>query len=184
MMSIKENDFFAREAKDVARGLLGKYICRKNGDTEERFMITQTEAYYHDEIDDNGKWICYGAPKTKEQAKRLVSAALFDKPGTWCVYGGQLLLSVTNDEYPDNVLIKKIKDAEGTTYGPDGVAKTLHLYKSKPEYCGCHRQFSLADDAALYLADGQEVKERLPRERVNIKSDKKRKIRYNFGVQE
>lgn len=179
MKSIRENDFFTRKSEEVARDLLGKFICRKNGDTEERFMITETEAYYHDEKDDNGKWICYGAPKTKEQAKRLVSAVLFDKPGTWCVYGGQLLLSVTNDEYPDNVLIKRIKDAEGTIYGPDGVAKTLHLYKKKTGYCGCHGQYSLADDAALYLADGHEVQSKKCK-RVNIKNDKE----YNFRIKE
>lgn len=174
MKSIKENDFFARKSEEVARDLLGKFICRKNGDTEERFMITESEAYYHDEKDEDGKYFCYGVHKTK------VNEPLYDIPGTWCIYDGLLLLSVTNENYPDNVLIRSIKDESGTVYGPNAFAYELHLYQKDPNYCGCHGQFSLADDAALYLADGKEGREIVCNKRVNIKNS----MKYNFQIEE
>lgn len=110
--SLKENDFFLREANKVARDLLGKYICGKDG---KKFQIVATEAYYHEEKDEAGKKICYGAEKTKEEVQKDngVTAALFDRPGTWCIYHGQLLLSVMSDQFPDNVLIKTVKTERG-----------------------------------------------------------------------
>lgn len=164
--SVKEADFFKRKAEDVACNLLGKYICCKGG--KEKYMIIETEAYYHDEKYENGKHICYGANKTKAEAKRLVSAPLFELPGTWCIYGGQLLLSVTNDEFPDNVLIKKVKSEAGKILGPDLIAHNLHLYKKDRDYCGCHGQYSLSEASNLYLADGQEVSNIICSPRVRI----------------
>ncbi|WP_159438273.1 DNA-3-methyladenine glycosylase [Massiliimalia massiliensis] len=166
-----KQDFFIKDSVVVAQKLIGKFVCRKNGETEERYQIIETEAYYHWEIYDNGKYICYGGGKTKEEAKKFVSAPLFDRPGTWCVYGGQLLLSVTDDKYSDNVLIKKIQDKNGKEYGPDKIAKTLHLYKSKPEYCQCHGKYSLCDDSPLYLVDGEKV-ETESKSRINVKDEK------------
>ena len=169
---IQEQDFFARSAEEVARDLLGKaIICKASG---ESYLITETEAYYCDETGSNGKPICYGAGKTKVTAKGLVCSALFEQPGTWCIYGGQLLLSVTDNEHPDNVLIKEIKSKSGKVFGPNDMAKTaLHLYKSYPDYCGCHGQFSRSEDSALYLSDGVEPSEIHCCGRINVSSDKK-----------
>ena len=85
--NLNDKSFFTREAKDVANDLLGKYICSKDG---KKFQIVATEAYYHEEMDETGKKICYGAEKTKEevQGDSNVTAALFDRPGTWCIYDG------------------------------------------------------------------------------------------------
>lgn len=177
---IKNREFFTRKAEEVACDLLGKFICYKNGKVETRYQIIETEAYYHDEKDNDGKLICYGADKTKDEAKSLVSAPLFEQPGTWCIYGGQLLLSVTNDEHPDNVLIKIIKDTEGKVYTPDEIARTLHLYKRETNYCNCHGQHSLDDNAHLYLTDGQITPRFICSKRVNINNDKK----YNFKIDE
>ena len=118
---------------------------------------------------------------TKEHAegKKLITAALFDRPGTWCVYGGQLLLSVTDDERPDNVLIKSVKNEKGELLGPDAMAKSLHLYKSKTDYCGCHGKYSLSKDAGLFLEDGEGVSAPiLASKRIRIKDDKK----LNFSI--
>ncbi len=169
--SLNDKNFFTREAKEVAKDLLGKYICRKGG---QKFQIVATEAYYHDEKDVTGKKICYGADKTQEYSlkKHLVSAALFDQPGTWCIYGGQLLLSVTNEQFSDNVLIKAIKTESGDFLCPDKIAHTLCLYKSKPEYCNCHGQHSLDTESHLYLIDGEEPLKIFSLQRKNI-SDKK-----------
>ena len=170
--SIMEQGFFTRDAESVARDLLGKYVCCK----EDKYLIVETEAYYHDES------FCYGAGMTKEHAegKKLITAALFDRPGTWCVYGGQLLLSVTDDERSDNVLIKSVKN-EKEPLGPDAMAKSLHLYKSKTDHCGCHGKYSLSKDAGLYLEDGEDVSAPiLASKRVNISDDKM--LNFNIDV--
>ena len=166
-----ENDFFSRNAKAVASDLLGKYICSKDG---KKFRIVATEAYYYDETDENGKKICYGADKTKEEARKKsrVVAALFDRPGTWCIYGGQLLLSVTNDQISDNVLIKAVETENGESLGPDKMAQALHLYKRKPGYCNCHGQYSLDAGSNLYVIDGKAPSKISAVPRINIKSKK------------
>lgn len=176
---IKDSNFFTREAKAVACDLLGKFICSRHDNVETKYQIIETEAYYHDETDYDGKLICYGANKTKSEAKRFVCAPLFAQPGTLCVYCGQLLLSVTNDEHPDNVLIKSIKDAQGKIYKPHGIAETLNLYKSKENYCNCHGQHSLDNNSHLYLKDGRTVSSFSCSKRVNIKNDQKYKFRID-----
>lgn len=163
--SIKEPDFFTRTAEEVALDLLGKYICRKGG--EEKYLIFETEAYYHYEE------FCYGHSKSKAEAQKLACGPLFEEPGTWCVYGGQLLLSVTSDELPDNVLIKRLKDKDGNTLGPDKIAHCLHLYKSKPEHCGCSGQHSACENSPLSIADGEDAAICPPLKRINIKDEKK-----------
>ena len=80
--------FFERDAAAVAKDLLGGTILYRGKDGAHRYWITETEAYYHDEQDKRGKLICYGAGKSKSAAQSDVSAPLFSKPGTWCVYGG------------------------------------------------------------------------------------------------
>lgn len=99
-------EFFTGKSSEVAKGLIGATILSK-ANNMKKYFVRETESYDHDEVDNNGKSICYGAAKSKHEAKskHLVSAPLFDLPGTWCVYDGQLLLSVTDDVYPDNVSI-------------------------------------------------------------------------------
>lgn len=170
--NIEEQNFFARDAKEVANDLLGKFICCK--DRNEKYLIVETEAYYYEEE------FCYGHDKIKEDAKKLVSAPLFECPGTWCIYGGQLLLSVKDDKYSDNVLIKSVKDEGGKILGPDKMAQSLHLYKSKSDYCGCHGQYSLSNNSRIYLVNGQEISKIICAKRVNIKSDKELNFKINI----
>lgn len=168
-MSKKLNDksFFTREAKEVAKDLLGKYICSNYC---KKFQIVATEAYYHEETDEVGKKICYGVKKTD------VTAALYDRPGTWCIYHGQLLLSVMSDQFPDNVLIKAVKGENGEILGPDKMAYALCLYKSKPGYCNCSGQHSLDTESDLYLTDGEKPVKVSSFPRINIKS--KEQLRF------
>lgn len=171
-------DFFEKDAATVAKGLLGATITFRFGNQTKRYTITSTEAYYHDEYDKKGKKICYGAEKTKAEAQSDVSAPLFSTPGTWCVYGGQLLLSVMDNVYSDNVLIKEIQAENGVRFGPDGIAKELHLYKSKPEYSDCHGRFSLYGCAVL-LTDKIDSPLFHVDKRVNIASDDLLKFDYS-----
>lgn len=177
-MSEFTQKFFENDVATVAKRLLGATITFQFDNKISKYKITSTEAYYHDEYDNNGKKICYGAEITKLKAQNNVSAPLFSTPGTWCIYGGQLLLSVTDDVYPDNVLIKEIQNENGVTFGPDGIAKELHLYKSKPGYCDCHGKFSLCG-CSLLLSDKIDSPSFTTDKRVHIESDKHLKFNYS-----
>lgn len=179
-MSKFTQDFFAEDAATVAKGLLGATLTFQFGSQTKKYMITSTEAYYHDECDNKGKKICYGAEKTKADAQNAVSAPLFSTPGTWCVYGGQLLLSVTDNVFSDNVLIKEIQDETGVCLGPDSIAKELHLYKSKPDYCYCHGKFSLCG-CSLLLGDKIDTPSFNTDKRVNI--DSYEQLKFNYAAE-
>lgn len=176
---IINRDFFEEKAEVVARDLIGKYICYNN----KEYQITKTEAYYHDEQDRNGKYFCYGVKSdTGKNNKTCATVPLFRAPGTWCVYGGQLLLSVTSSEFPDNVLIKQIKTLDGKVYNTDGIAKTLRLYQTYPEsnYWSFHGLDSLSERAVLCLTKGQDIAD------IKIKSDERDNInncqKYKFSI--
>lgn len=180
---ITDRDFFERKAEEVARDLLGKFICCKND--EQKYQIIETEAYYHDEKSESGKYFCYGVKDdTGKNSKTCATIPLFRNPGTWCIYGGQLLLSVTNSEFPDNVLIKQVKTPDGETYKTDKIAKALRLYQKHPKsnYWNFHGLDSLINEAALYLTERQNM----PctainnNKRVNINNGQK----YNFKLGE
>ena len=178
---ITNREFFKGKAEKVARELLGKFICCKNNG--QKHQITETEAYYYDEKDSNGKFFCYGVKKdTGEKSKTCATIPLFRDPGTWCIYGGQLLLSVTSSEFPDNVLIKQIKTPDGEVYKTDKIAKALRLYQTYPEsnYRSFHGLDSLSDESVLYLTEGQDIPD------IKIKSDKRVNIndcqKYNFSI--
>lgn len=173
-------DFFERKAEEVARELIGKYIYYNN----KEYQITKAEAYNHDEQDRNGKYFCYGVKSdTGENNKTCATVPLFRAPGTWCVYGGQLLLSVTNSAVPDNVLIKEIKPLDEEPYGPDKIANVLRLYqkKSNSNYWNFHGLDSLSEKAVLYLAEDQNASEIKIKsdERINIKNCQK----YRFSME-
>ena len=176
-MSKFTQDFFKSDPATVAKGLLGATISFQCGNRIKNYTITSTEAYYYDEYDNKGKKICDWAEKTNAEAQNAVSAPLFSTPGTWCVYGGQLLLSVTDNVYPDNVLIKEIQDENGISFGPDGMAKELYLYKSKPNYCDCHGKFSLCG-CSLLLTDKIDTPSFNKDKRVNIDSNECLKFNY------
>ena len=177
---IVNRKFFEEKAEIVARHLIGKYICYNNNE----YQITKTEAYYHDEKDRNGKYFCYGVKSdTGENNKTCATIPLFRAPGTWCVYGGQLLLSVTNSSIPDNVLIKEIKPLDEGPYGPDKIANVLLLYqkKSNSNYWNFHGLDSLSEKAVLYLAEDQNAP------KIKIKSDERINIKncqkYRFSME-
>lgn len=181
---ITDRKFFEHKAEEVAQNLVGKFICYNN----EAYLITKTEAYYHDEQDYNGKYFCYGVKdKGGANSKTYATFPLFRSPGTWCVYGGQLLLSVTSSDVSDNVLIKEIESQDGTIYRSDGIAtKIFRLYQkfSNSNYWDIHGMDSLSGESILYLSEDTDkpnpAKEPRQYKRININSDKK----YLFSMYE
>lgn len=87
------------------------------------------------------------------------------------------MLSVTNGEIPDNVLIKEIKALNGKEYTTNDIAIALRLYQkySDSNYWDFHGLDSLSEEATLYLIENQEVQniDIKEGERKNIRNDQK-----------
>lgn len=180
MRKITDRKFFERKSEDVARDLIGKYICC-NG---KYYQIIETEAYYYDEQDKNGKYFCYGVKDaTGEYSKTYASIPLFRIPATWCIYGGQLLISVTSDKMPNNVLIKAVKAQDNNDLGPDKMAAAMKLYQKceSSNYWDFHGVDPLSTYVNLYLSE-DENQPRLNiknKPRVNISDNKP----FNFFIE-
>lgn len=173
---ITDRSFFTKPAEELAQDLIGKFIyCEDN---KQKYQIIETEAYYHNEKDYNKKYFCYGVKKdNKDNYENSITNAtmpLFRNPGTWCIYGGQLLLSATNMNLPDNVLIKKIKTDYGELLSTDKIAKELLLYQKElnSNYWKIHCLDSLLEGANLYLLEGSAIPY-ISQKRINIKNDSK-----------
>lgn len=170
---ITDRSFFIKPAEKLAQDLIGKFIYCE--DKKQKYQIIETEAYYHDEKDYNEKYFCYGVNKdTGENSITYATIPLFKNPGTWCIYGGQLLLSATNMNFPDNVLIKEIKTDYGKLLSTDEIANNLLLYQKelKSNYWNFHGLDSLSEEANLYLLEGSAIPY-ISQKRVNIKNDSK-----------
>lgn len=164
-------DFFRRKADVVAKELLGAKI---NG----KYVIVETEAYRQTDKDDNGKFICYGVNKeTGVVSKTSVTTPLFNVPGTWCIYHGQLLISVKSEDVADNVLIKKIMVGK-EVYGPDKIAQVLRLYKKYSDYANCSGCYSLTCKKVKLQNGSVNNKTIMKSRRVRIESDEK----LNFSI--
>jgi len=163
-----EKNFFCKNASNVAKDLLAVVVFFSA--TSREYIIVETEAYHAEDKDRQGKSICYGA-KGPTQA----SAPLFKTPGTWCIYGGQLLLSVNSSNQADNVLIKAIIDENGEIITSDGIAKEFHLYQKDDNsiYWQCHGSFSLCYESLKIIGKKQgnfNIKSK-PRVRINDSSE-------------
>lgn len=172
---IDQVEFFKRDAATVAADLLGCILSVDQG--RKQYTIVETEAYYHEEKDDRGKHLCYGAKYNRDTATKATKP-LFSEPGTWCIYGGQLLLSVTTTSFPDNVLIKAIQDTSGHIYGPHKMACLLHLYRKDPEFTDLHGKFSITD-TRVSLTIVEPHAPCTPRPRVRVHSTEALNFKYN-----
>ncbi len=110
--------FYQRPAEIVARQLLGKFLVRRTGDTEQSLLIHETEAYVgaHD-LACHGRFGC--TPRTK---------VMFGPGGYWytyLIYGMYWMLNiVTGDEQePAAVLFR----GAGNISGPGKLCKQLQV---------------------------------------------------------
>lgn len=117
-----DRGFFSQSAEKLAPQLLGKVLCRRfpNGSLH-RFRIYDVEAYCAEDTANYG----YGHEENKRRTK--ANAPLFQKGGTWCVYGGMLLVVCGQEGKPDNVLIRGCADQDSLYDGPLKVATALHI---------------------------------------------------------
>ena len=159
--------FFEQNADALAKGLLGKILCRKLEDnTILRFRIIETEAYPYEDS------ACYGY---KKQAKAV--APLFEVGGTCCIYGGMLLIVCGKKGKADNVLIRKTGNETHYCEGPISVCKELKIDKN------FHGADLLSPSSNLWLEDDGVCREYYQTERIRLgkgvkEEDRKRILRF------
>lgn len=110
--------FFMASATELAPRLLGKYLCRRVGDTVLRCRITETECYFGEE--DTACHAHHGRT-ARTDTLYLPGGATY----VYLCYGIHSLLNlVTGPEgHPEAVLIRGIEGASG----PGRVTKKLHV---------------------------------------------------------
>lgn len=115
---VLERDFFAASATQLAPLLLGKWLCRRVGDSVLRYRITETECYCGEE--DTACHAHRGKTPRTEVMYRAGGVAY-----VYLCYGIHSLLNiVTGDEgHPEAVLIRGVEGAEG----PGRVTKRLAI---------------------------------------------------------
>ena len=118
-MGTSENlDFFDQPTLDVARGLLGQYLCREIHGVCQRLPITEVEAY--DGFTDKASHAHRG--------KTARNAVMFGPAGRWYVYlcyGIHWMLNIVTgaEGYPAAILLR----GAGTLVGPGRLTKALRI---------------------------------------------------------
>ena len=121
MRKILGSKFFARETLIVAENLLGKFIVRRQGQTEIAYQITEAEAY--------------DGPQDKashaNRGKTSRNQIMFGPPGCfyiYLVYGFHQMLNIVTGmkSYPAAILIRGVTGVNG----PGRVPKVLGIDKS------------------------------------------------------
>ena len=124
MQSLNQPDFFARPAKDVARDLLGKLICRKTeSGIVKRWRITETEAYAAD-------------------CPYIYTETPFYTVDKWVAHENMLMITCYSEKSPDNVVIMSIDGCNGS----NNTAEALGIISGK-EYP--HDTLWLEDDGTV-----------------------------------
>lgn len=117
--------FFARDAREVAKDLLGKIIVRKQKGKELRARIIEVEAYLS-EADETAK-------ENYRHSKRF--GKMWDYPGivfTYSVHGRVMFCIVTKEKgIPEAVFLRALESIEGGLRldGPGILTKNLEIDK-------------------------------------------------------
>lgn len=189
-------DFFSKDAKVVAKELLGKYIIRKTKKGDIIAEIIEVEAYLGPK--DKASH-CYNWKKTER------TKTMYEKPGTlyvYYVYGMYFCLNViTNDGgMPGAVFIRKLlpidgielmkenrtakigKNFKNLTDGPSKICMALKITKEK-----FNGKDSCAEDSKLFFAEGKEFNEEdiILNKRIGIdyaEEDKELLLRFTLKI--
>jgi DNA-3-methyladenine glycosylase len=113
-------DFFNRDARVVARALLGNYLVRRIRGKISRYKIIETEAYLGP----------YDLASHARHGKTPRNTPMFGPPGFWYVYftyGMHYMLNIVTGEdgKPSAVLIRGIEES----VGPGRLTKKLGIDK-------------------------------------------------------
>ena len=122
MSTILKDHFFNRPTLEVAKGILGKSLCRKLDDgTITRHCIIEVEAY-----DGPGDKACHGAKGLTPRTE-----VMFGPAGHWYVYlcyGIHWMLNIVTGpkDYPAALLIRGLNSVSG----PGRLTRSLGINKS------------------------------------------------------
>jgi len=121
------SDFFNRDARVVAKEILGTYLVREIDGNKQAYKIIETEAYIgpHDKASHAHK------------GRTARTEIMFGEPGRWyvyLVYGMHYMLNIVTGkkEYPAAVLIRGVVSSDGSEIsGPGRVTKALGVRKAQ-----------------------------------------------------
>ncbi len=113
-----DKEYFSRPATELARGLLGKWLCVRQGECVLRRRITETECYFGEE-----DTACHA-----HKGRTPRTDTLYQQGGItyiYLCYGIHSLLNIVTGEedHPEAVLIRGVEGA----VGPGRVTKLLGL---------------------------------------------------------
>ena len=152
--------FYARDAPEVARALLGKIIVHQDGPARRAARVVETEAY-HGEHDEASHARFGPTPR---------AAIMFGLPGVayvYLVYGlSHCMNVVTGDEgFPSAVLLRAAEPVEGclhATTGPGNLCRALAIRRPT------HNGLDVTGDV-LFFEDAPPPPERIvSAPRVNV----------------
>jgi len=161
------NNFFSRDAEQVARELLGKILVRNVNGKELKARIVETEAYY-DEKDPASR-----ACKNGDLRETMKMDA-----GTILVYGvhnNWLINFVTGKEgKAEAVLLRAVEPLNFSVKcnGPGLLTKALQINKE------LHKQSILDNDELFIIYEDKETFEIVESNRIGVKKDLKKKLRF------
>jgi len=115
-----EQDYFIRQATELAPDLLGKYLCRKTEKGILRYRITETECYYGE-----ADTACHA-----HKGKTPRTAVMYEAGGRayiYLCYGIHYLFNIVSGSagHPEAVLIRGVEGAAG----PGRVTRLLRIGK-------------------------------------------------------
>lgn len=152
--------FYARDARTVARALLGKVLVRMDGGVRRAARIVETEAYHGP--GDRASHARFGPTKR--------ARVMFGPPGVayvYLIYGTSHCMNVVTgrEGMPSAVLIRAAEPLEGclhSTRGPGNLCRALGIRREQDD----GRDLS---GAPLFVEEAPRPKERIRRTpRVNV----------------
>jgi len=166
MEKLKE-DFFEKNAKEVARKILGKIVVRKIGERELRAKVVEAEAYFGED-DPASK-----ASKGNGDLKKTMSM----RAGIILVYGihnNWLVNFVTGKKgKPEAILIRALEplNFEARCNGPGLLTKALEIGKD------FHKK-NIYESGELFFEDSDENFEIMEDFRIGVSKDLPEKLRF------
>jgi DNA-3-methyladenine glycosylase len=152
--------FYARDAPEVARALLGKVLVHRDGGARRAARIVETEAYHGP--DDQASHARFG-PTAR-------AAIMFGPPGisyVYLIYGISHCFNVVTDAegHPSAVLVRAAEPVESclhSTTGPGNLCRALALTRAR------HNGLDLTGEV-LWIEDAPPPAERvIASPRVNV----------------
>ena len=152
--------FYARDARDVARALLGKVLVHMDGEVRRAARLVETEAYHgHDDAASHAR----AGPTPR-------AAIMFGPPGyayVYLIYGISHCVNVVTGEegLPSAVLLRAAEPLEGclhSTRGPGNLCRALGIRRA------AHNGLDLTG-SVLFVEDAPKPRERVvATPRVNV----------------